>query len=234
MLLGIFSDAHGNAPATVACVREMLARGAERLVFLGDAVGYLGRGRETMEIIEASAEVVLLGNHEAYATGLARYPSEHEPVYRTQEAARELGKEHLARIAARSPFHVLHAGHGDLLMVHGSPWDPLSGYVYQDAELAPFGRLPYRAVVMGHTHRPFVARSGSVLVVNCGSCGLPRDRGDLGACALLDTESLEVEIVRFPVDAGHAIGDDPGVHESTVRLFARRPDGPPEDRGGST
>ena len=234
MLMGLFSDAHGNAAATADCIRELRARGAEHIVFLGDAVGYLGRGRETMEAIDAASDLCLLGNHDAYAAGLAPYPSEHEPVYRTREAAREIGERNVARLAARLPLHVQPAAPGNLLLVHGSPWNPLSGYVYPDADLTPFESLPYRAVVMGHTHRPFVRRSGTVLVVNCGSCGLPRDRGDLGACILLDTGSLEVEIVRFPIDATLAVAGDCAVHESTVRIFARRPAGGPESRGGST
>jgi len=233
MRFGVFSDAHGNPHATAACIRVLRDRGAERLLFLGDAIGYLGHPRETIEMIEEVAAVCLIGNHEAYALGRASYPPEREPAYRTQEAARDLGAAGLARMDQRAPFWVHREASGDILFVHGSPWDPLSGCVYPDTHLAAFAHLPYRAVVMGHTHRPFVERSGQTLVLNCGSCGLPRDRGDLGSCALVDTDTLEVDIVRFPIDAGLAIQGDPGVHESVVRLFSRRPadDGPA--RGGS-
>ena len=36
-------------------------------------------------------------------------------------------------------------------------------------------------------------------VVNVGSTGLPRDDGRFGSCALVDTESGDVEILRVPL-----------------------------------
>lgn len=219
----MFADAHGNADATERCIRLLQSRGADTLLFLGDAIGYLGYPRETVELIEDAAAVVLIGNHEAYALGQVSYPAAHEPIYRTQAAVRALGPAALGRMERRLPFYVYPDETGDILCVHGTPWDPLCGRVYPDSNFAAFDHLPFRAVVMAHTHRPFIERSGGTLVINCGSCGLPRDRGDLGACAVIDTETLDAEIVRFGIDAGLAMSDDPDVHESVARLFLRRP-----------
>ena len=66
--------------------------------------------------------------------------------------------------------------------------------------MSEFHGLPFDAVVMGHTHRPFVRSSGGKTFVNVGSVGLPRDRGDLAGFAMYDTETNQFEIVRVALD----------------------------------
>ena len=41
MKIGILSDAHGNPHGLNRCLTALKREGAERLYFLGDAVGYL-------------------------------------------------------------------------------------------------------------------------------------------------------------------------------------------------
>ena len=88
-----------------------------------------------------------------------------------------------------------------LLLVHGSPADPLRAYVYPDADLDPFRTLSCDALFMGHTHRPFASQAGRVTVVNVGSSGMPRDVGHLASCAVYDTGSRSAEILRVGFDA---------------------------------
>jgi hypothetical protein len=38
-------------------------------------------------------------------------------------------------------------------------------------------------------------------VVNVGSCGLPRDQGNLAACAVYDPAAHECQVLRVPMDA---------------------------------
>ena len=40
MLLAFFADIHANRPAFAACLQAARARGAERIVLIGDYVGY--------------------------------------------------------------------------------------------------------------------------------------------------------------------------------------------------
>ena len=42
------------------------------------------------------------------------------------------------------------------LFVHGSPTDPLTGYIYPDSDLSEFSEIDADVVFMGHTHHPFV------------------------------------------------------------------------------
>ena len=46
---------------------------------------------------------------------------------------------------------------------------------------------PCDAVTMGDTHRPFIAHNREEMrIINVGSCGIPRDQGDLLAFATYD------------------------------------------------
>jgi predicted phosphodiesterase len=110
-------------------------------------------------------------------------------------------------------------------MVHGSPWDPLQGYIYPDADLSPFRALPYDFVFMGNTHRPFIKKLGKITVVNVGSCGLPRDRGDLASCAVFDAGSGRCSVHRIAFDPSAVLAQQPSfLHRSVRDCFSRRPE----------
>jgi diadenosine tetraphosphatase ApaH/serine/threonine PP2A family protein phosphatase len=110
----------------------------------------------------------------------------------------------------------------ETLFVHGSPSDPVNGYLYPDTEL---DEVSYRFVFCGHTHRPFIRQAGHTTYVNVGSCGLPRDDGRYGACAILD--GFKAEIVRFSIEqetAASLAECDGAVHDAVLQVFQRRAD----------
>jgi predicted phosphodiesterase len=65
-----------------------------------------------------------------------------------------------------------------ILMVHGRPSAPLHGYLHKNDQPSPEETNGFDVIVMGHTHRPFIQQFGRTLVINAGSCGLPRDIGN--------------------------------------------------------
>jgi hypothetical protein len=75
----------------------------------------------------------------------------------------------------------------------------LGGYLYPDTDLSPMADLGARYVFVGQTHRPFIRRGEHATFVNIGSCGLPRDCGHLGAVCVFDSQTGEVEILRFDI-----------------------------------
>ncbi|MGH2848590.1 MAG: metallophosphoesterase family protein [Thermoleophilaceae bacterium] len=58
-------------------------------------------------------------------------------------------------------------------------------------------------LAFGHTHQPWIAEYGGVLLVNCGSVGKPKDGGPLGGFAVLEADGAAVSarIERFDYDA---------------------------------
>ena len=202
-MIGILSDAHGHRAAFDYAIQVLTAEGASRFVFLGDAVGYIPSPGVLGAIREmAGAIVCVRGNHEDVMLS-AQFDAAREPVYQHARTRALLTPDDLATITGWPVRRQLDLPAGQALFVHGSPIDPINGYVYPDADL---GALTTRAdfVFMGHTHRPFIRRVGHTLFVNVGSCGLPRDRRGLGSAAMFNELTGDVRLVRFDLAALNA------------------------------
>lgn len=225
MRLAVLSDVHGNYTALEACVARLDGMGIDERVFVGDAVGYLPDAADCLARLAAEGFACQQGNHEAMLLDPTAVAPEKEAVYGLAEARSQLSAEALAAVAAWPRSRELERNGRRILLVHGAPDDPLEGYVYPDADLSGWDALPYDAVFMGHTHRPFAARSGRTLIVNAGSVGLPRDVGNLASFAVYDTEADTAHHYRvaYDVDAVlRAVGDT--VHQSTADCLRRRAD----------
>jgi predicted phosphodiesterase len=221
--LAVLSDVHGNPVALDACLARLGHRGVDECFFLGDAVGYLPGERECLERLEAAGIQCQLGNHEAMLLGTLDLDPAADAVYGLAAARARLPNDDRARLETWPESRQVERDGRRILFVHGSPDDALGGYVYPDTDLAGWERLPHDAVFMGHTHRPFVARRGPVLIVNAGSVGLPRDVGNLASFAVYDTATGTATCYRVEFDADAAIrGAGTDLHPATRACFARR------------
>lgn len=228
MRIGFISDAHGNRFGFTAALAALRARGAEKLVALGDIVGCMPDSRPVIAELTRRGAICLRGNHEEMLLGSLPLDMHRDRVYRIMDARARLSEEERAIISAWHPSQfTLEIDGRRLGLFHGSPFEPATGYVYPDTELGPFAALPFDAVFMGHTHRPFKRWAGRVQVVNVGSCGLPRDRGNLASCAIYDTKSGKCEILRVRFEAGRVLRAYDGQIAKPVRdCLLRRPSAP--------
>ena len=205
MRIGLLSDAHGNPQAVSACLQKLKVFGVERIYFLGDAIGYLPGENQVLELLHSASVYCQKGNHEAMLQGEIPLPHAKEGIYRIGDARARLSKSNQEFVVSWPGFRVVEVCSRKILLVHGSPDNPLQGQVYPDADLSNFDRLSYDAVFMGNTHYPFVAHRQGVLVANVGSCGLPRDQGDLPAFAVYDAVKNSCDIFRFHLDQNKVI-----------------------------
>ena len=123
----------------------------------------------------------------------------------TEQAASPETRDYLRTLEDR---FVIETPAGELLAVHGSP-RRINEYLFADRPDSSLARIaaaePYRAIVFGHTHLPYVRESGGTTFVNVGSAGRPKD-GDWRVCyALIDPRpagagGLAVEFVRLAFD----------------------------------
>lgn len=220
MRVGFVSDAHGNLQGLAGALAGLERLGADRVYFLGDAVGYLSGSADVLARLEGDGIPCQLGNHEAMMLQPNDRSRRLEAVYGLERARDELGPQVLARLSewpARREERLLRYR---ALLVHGSPTEPLFGYVYPDTDLGPFVDCGYDAVFMGNTHIPFVREQAGVLFVNVGSVGLPRDQGNLGAFALFDADSGQCRVYRYPLDT-ERYTDDANLDPSVRACFAR-------------
>lgn len=207
MKIGFLSDAHGNPFGLQGCIRALRARGAEQIFFLGDAVGYFPLVEEVLSVLISEKIPCQMGNHDAMFCGRLPLDSIKDRTYNLGELARRISPELKRHIAEWPLSRRIKVSDFEILLVHGSPRDELSEYIYPDSDLSQFVAINVNAVLLGHTHIPFVKKAGDVLVINVGSCGLPRDIGNQAACALLDTDSRTGEILRAPFDAGKLLSE---------------------------
>lgn len=208
MKIALFSDVHGNAIAFRQLLDEAPFASAAVRVFLGDAVGYLPGGAEVVEILRATANVALQGNHDAMITGALPIDPVADRVYRLAEQRESLDDSALAYLAALPRTAELDGA----LLVHGSPSEPLLGRLQPDTPDDQIGALPAPYVFVGQTHRPFVRRIGMSTLVNVGSVGLPRDGTGRGCYAVWDSADGEVRLHSFPLDARAILSEYPDLH----------------------
>lgn len=221
MKIGFISDAHGNVGAFEQGLRLLEGRACEPIFFLGDAVGYLP-DRDVVSLVAARGLLPVLGNHEAML--MSESLPEKDEVYQLGRCRALLSDADLAEIASWPLQRCIADGGLDLWMMHGSPTDLSRGYVYPDTDLEFFARPAGSITVIGNTHWPFWRSSaGGAWFLNPGSCGMPRDCGDLGSVAILDTGSGSAHILRFDIKAStrQALARCAPVHESVVALFER-------------
>jgi len=229
MRWGVFSDVHANLEALEAVVARLKERGVERLLCLGDIVGYGASPNECVERVRQVADAVLAGNHDWAVAG--RTSTEYfntmarEAVKWTR---RVLTPENLDYLKERPLVHRFGgaggSGGGVFLAVHAAPcspedWEYILGT--EDA-VAQFRCFTERACLVGHSHQPFAAEispEGRVTlgsldrrelaperryIFNVGSVGQPRDADPRAAAAILDdgdgTGPVTLALERVPYD----------------------------------
>jgi putative phosphoesterase len=239
MRIGLLSDAHGNHLWLAACLRKLNEFQVSSIYFLGDATGYLPGEAEVLRLLRSEAVYCQKGNHEAMLLGELPLPENKDATYGLAAARERLSIEDREYIGGWPTYRIVKLAGKNLLFVHGSPNNHLQEYVYPDSDLSMFDTVGYDAVVMGHTHRPFVAKRANTLVVNVGSCGLPRDQGDLPAFAVLDVTELSCHIYRLQFDADRVIryfGADQlprAVHDCLLRKPEKLPFGEQVEYAGA-
>ena len=221
MLLAIFTDIHANRQAFSACLDFARARGAQRMICLGDYVGYGADPEWTVETVMGlvnSGAMAVRGNHDnAISTSS-------ETMNAEAQAAIEWTRGRLSaaqrRFLAELPMTLQE---GDRLYVHSEAGNPERWrYVQSTADAArSMAATDAHITLCGHIHLPslysmsaaakmtsFIPTSGVPVqllggrrwLAVLGSVGQPRDRNPAASFAMLDTESREITYCRVPYD----------------------------------
>ena len=195
MKIGIFSDAHGVLGAFEGACSQLKAAGATELLFLGDSIGYVPHLGALRSLIKSQINSVR-GNHEEMLIS-DTIPRDRDEIYQLSFARMNLSPSEYKFICTLPPYVTKVFDGTDCLFVHGSPSDPIKGYVYPDSDLQKFSPLmkQHDIVFMGNTHRPFQREYDGALYINVGSCGLPRDGSRHGTACIFDTVDKEITFV---------------------------------------
>ena len=219
----ILSDIHSNLEALQECLA--MARGRyDRVLCLGDLVGYGPDPNAVIERVRELATVIIRGNHDKASAGITD-AEDFNPVARLAAlwTRQELTPENFAFLRGLPPGPVMVDW---FQLVHGSPRDE-DEYLVTPGQALPLLRgSAVQVILFGHTHyqggfllnstgrfhsiRANSKEDGCTLVmpledgtrylINPGSVGQPRDDDWRGAFAILDEEQRCVEYYRTPYE----------------------------------
>lgn len=220
MRTAVLSDIHSNLEALEAVLAAADAEGCERVIVLGDIVGY---GADPDAVIARLAErdaIAIAGNHDLAATGGFDVSWFNEvaaaAIKWTSETMTADAKGYLQGLSPRRDTT-------EVLLVHGSVRDPVAEYLLD----VPGARVSFEIgdfplAFFGHTHLPTVFRctddgqiNGWVLeegmdlslesdlrfMVNPGSVGQPRDHDPRAAFMIWDDGFVRGHRVAYPIEA---------------------------------
>ena len=227
MRRAIVSDIHANLEALQVVLAHIDTQRVDRIVCLGDVLGYGPCPVECVDLVAERCEWSLMGNHDF---GVLYEPTNfnlaaEQAAYWTRE--RFEAEENKERAAKRWEFLGrlrVRVGFGDFLCVHGTPRRPINEYLFpEDALNSPvkmqqiFERVDKYALV-GHTHVPgaftdepdfyppddlegvYKLNEHEKAIINPGSVGQPRDMDPRASYAILDEEQMQVEFHRLEYD----------------------------------
>jgi diadenosine tetraphosphatase ApaH/serine/threonine PP2A family protein phosphatase len=212
MRTAIISDIHGNLEALEAVLASIQSEGSDRIICLGDIVGYGADPGPCVERIRAVSAMTVLGNHDAAAVDLAmadRFSSHAAAAILWTRSA--LSPEHLQYLRGLPLTH----RESDAQYVHASPLEPaLWNYIFDSIDARQALTAVERGLCfIGHTHMPALFRERRAqgplqreerAIINVGSVGQPRDGVPESCYGMFDDEAWTYRTVRVPYDVATA------------------------------
>ena len=220
----VISDMHGNWPAFETVLEAFPPESFDRVLVLGDLVGYGARPNEVVDAVRRLPphSAAIRGNHDKVVGGIDSdeffNPAARLAVLWTTN---ELTDENLEYVRAlpRGPIEVAPG----TTICHGTPHDEDAYVLSGEEALDSFDSSASELILFGHTHvtcafglnsaemdmrwgmddgDSLVMERGKRYLVNPGSVGQPRDGDPRAACLTLDTESARIvwHRLEYPVE----------------------------------
>lgn len=213
----ILSDIHANLTALEAVLADC-AGGYDRVVCLGDIVGYGAEPNEVTGWVRANVSAIVRGNHDKACTGdpclLEFNPAARDAAEWTRTVLEPENFTYVRDLPA-GPLDA-----GGFFLSHGSPRDEDEYVITREDALMLRGALPGDVNFFGHTHvqvgfglrpgrgwllapprfnqqeRTYELEPDACYLLNPGSVGQPRDADPRAAYAIFDTEGKTLTLRR--------------------------------------
>lgn len=241
MKYAVISDVHANLQALEAVLKDAEAQGAQKVVCLGDIVGYGPLPAETLRRVRSSAGTILAGNHDDAVSG--RISADNfidlaaDAVKRHQQALSDDELKWLKSLPYTAELEGAIATHGDFT----NP--PAFNYMMDGATVSANLKVTdFQLMFVGHTHVPgvyLVGNSGNIYnidpedftleshkryIVNPGSVGYPRE--NKGQCyssyVLYDStlHTIQFRFLPFTVASVMQRGENPKAIKKKLIAFS--------------
>jgi predicted phosphodiesterase len=224
MRTAILADIHGNFEALKAVSGDMEQFAVDRVVCLGDNVGYGPEPDEVVTFIRTKGYESVLGNHEfALKDQRGRRWLNFQAAENNQLTGDLLSHENLEFSSKLPLFLQYENGY----FVHGFPKDSVFRYLQKQNDervLQLFEEYESSIFFVGHSHElqlvfeeggrivrsqlgkgKFLLDPEKKYIVNCGSVGQPRDGNKDAKYVLWDSTSSEIEVRSVPYNVQKTI-----------------------------
>jgi predicted phosphodiesterase len=219
MAFAVLGDIHSNLAALEAVLEELDALEIDRILFVGDLVGYNASPAEVIFLFQQRHFTGINGNHDRYTTGQAMRDVREttvEAIEYTRGAIGDSGMTFLTELPDQRTVDDRY------LLVHGSILDR-DEYMLT-AEIITRNmralREDYNGIEVcffGHSHLPAVIGGGKIdmkftetrtvklnplkqYMINAGSVGQPRDNCPLASFGIFDPQACTMTIHRVEYD----------------------------------
>ena len=238
-MFAVLSDIHGNRPALEAVFAEMETLGVERILVMGDVIGYGPFPDDCLRMV-ANAEICLQGNHEAGVIGALDEEWFNDAAWGAIEWTRKklthADRELISKWRPTGQFEGIQLAHASL-----NP-DAVFDYLLTPRALkAHFAAQMAPLCFVGHTHIPEIwtegreepvsapksgvcrLEAGCKTVINVGSVGLPRGDDKRASWGTYDPLAGEVTLRKTSYDVQEVVrtikqlGLDPALEAKLLR-----------------
>lgn len=235
----IVSDIHANLPALEAVLARLEKAGVDRILCLGDIVGYGASPNECCDLLRQADVLAVQGNHDRAAVlpGEERWftPAAKFCILWTRQQLTEENRQFLTGLKPREDVPGAN-------LCHGAIFDPDFYTTTPDEASLSFRKMTEKICWVGHTHfaewyeeqvpgsvpiqTPAVNGASLTLtessryLINPGAVGQPRDGNSMAAYAIWEPETSQVLLQRVPYNI-RAAQEKMAAAELPVNMSAR-------------
>jgi len=237
MKYAIISDIHGNLEALEQAVNCIHRGKPDKIICLGDLVGYGANPNECVDIVRELTNHVIVGNHDYAVIGKLNLNYFNAFARASAMWTKKLLTKKNYKYLTELPLTI---EDNECFFVHGSPsepeewryiiseYDTISEYQYFNQKLCFVGHSHIPGIysnTRGSLNSPAPLENDEKYIVNVGSVGQPRD-GDMRLTYVYyDNQTNTIDIVRENYDVKMAAQKifDTGLPETLgYRLFQGR------------
>jgi len=222
MRIAFVSDIHANLQAWNAAHADIATQSVDKLICLGDIVGYGPSPADVLSQVYANTHYFVLGNHDAVVAGLMPPTGFNPHAKALIDQTCEMLGDKARTFFTKVPLAIKGDG---FRCSHANPASPGQfGYILEEAEArTAWERTSDTLSFIGHTHRPRFhvlsedgtykrrrpnerpvnLRPGLRYIVNCGSVGMSRDSDPRASYVIYDAGrgTLQWRFVAYDLDA---------------------------------
>ncbi|MDO8281505.1 MAG: metallophosphoesterase family protein [Thermodesulfovibrionia bacterium] len=217
MRYALISDVHSNLEALNAVIEKVKADKVDKVIILGDIVGYGPDPNECIDTLRKFADILIAGNHDHGAVGMTDISCfNNHAKAAIQWTTGVLSEENKAFLSSLPLTSTIKSR--SIYLVHSSPKEPEEWEYLQKAKDADanFKFFSETNCFIGHTHKPAIIemapggkitiypghseiKPGCRYIINAGSVGQPRDGNPDASYAIFDTDSVTIKRAAYDI-----------------------------------